>query len=155
LCSILAAVQHDAADMSRSTGAGCFGNRLAVLPAVETFNLPQIRLDAGCLQPKRPGSRTGASLVGLPPVHGAAAFRVVAHQHLAEGRGEGLDVVRKVIAVLEVELVLPALLRRTDRGNAVGDGIAPDRGAELLAGQDAGLFGRRARNQRRTGSRRR
>ena len=46
----------------------------------------------------------------LPRVQSLIALGVVAHQHLAEGRMEGLDVFGEVFAVLEVELFLAALL---------------------------------------------
>ena len=48
----------------------------------------------------------------LATVHCCIAFRVVAHQHLAKGRREGLDVAREVVAELEleVEVVQPARL---------------------------------------------
>ena len=45
----------------------------------------------------------------LPPVQGRVAFRVVAHQHLAESRVESLDVLGEILAVLEIEFVLAAL----------------------------------------------
>ena len=52
---------------------------------------------------------------GLALVQRPVALRVVAHQHLAEGRVEGLDVAREILAILEVELVLAALLGRDRR----------------------------------------
>ena len=58
-------------------------------------------------QPLQPG--------GLRLVQRLVALGVVAHQHLAEGRVEGLDVLGEILAVLEVELVLPALLGRAAR----------------------------------------
>src|SRR3989442_937281 len=59
----------------------------------------------------------------LTPVQGLIALRVVAHQHLAEARAEDLDVVGEVFAVLEVELLLPALLGGAHRGVAAPCGI--------------------------------
>ena len=41
----------------------------------------------------------------LATVHCCIAFRVVAHQHLAKGRREGLDVAREVVAELELEVL--------------------------------------------------
>src|SRR5215813_5842925 len=41
---------------------------------------------------------------GLPAVQHLIAFRVVAHEDLAEGRVEGFDVPGVVVAILEVEL---------------------------------------------------
>ncbi len=76
----------------------------------------------------------------LPLVQGLVALGVVAHEHLAEGRVHRFDVLGEVLAVLEIELVLPALLGGTGRGVAVFRGVAEDGGAELLVHQDAGLF---------------
>ena len=55
---------------------------------------------------------------GLALVQRAVAFGVVAHQDLAEGRIEGLDVAGEILAVLEIELVLPALLGRAGRDDS-------------------------------------
>ena len=81
---------------------------------------------------------------GLALVQSPVAFRVVAHQHLAEGRIERLDVLGEILAVLEVELVLAALLGGAGRGVAVLGGVGENGGAELLVHQDAGLFLRHA-----------
>src|SRR6185369_4179422 len=75
---------------------------------------------------------------GLPLVQRAIALRIIAHQHLTEGRVEGLDMAREILAILEVELLLSALLRRAGGDDALGSGIAEDGGAELLVHQDAG-----------------
>src|SRR5947208_112613 len=77
--------------------------------------------------------------IRLPPVQGGIALRVVAHQHLAEGRADDFDVVGEVFAVLEVELLLPALLGGTHRDIAVRLGIAEDGRPELLVHEDARL----------------
>src|SRR2546427_12074258 len=77
--------------------------------------------------------------IRLPPVQGGIALRVVAHQHLAEGRADDFDVVGEVFAVLEVELLLPALLGGTRRDIAVRLGIAEDGRPELLVHEDASL----------------
>jgi len=45
----------------------------------------------------------------------------------------------KILAIFEVELVLPALLRRAGGDDALGGRVAQDGGAELLVHQDAGL----------------
>jgi hypothetical protein len=76
----------------------------------------------------------------LPLVQRLLALRVVAHQHLAEGRLEHLDVLAELLAVLEVELVLAALLGRASREIALLGRVAQDRGAELLVHEDAGLL---------------
>ena len=73
----------------------------------------------------------------LAPVHLRVALRVVAHEDLAEGGQELLDVAREVVAVLEVELVLTALLRRGGGEEATRPRVAEDRGAELLVDEDA------------------
>src|SRR6185369_6015016 len=67
----------------------------------------------------------------------------------AEGRVEGLDMAREILAILEVELLLSALLRRAGGDDALGSGIAEDGGAELLVHQDAGLLLGRASGERR------
>src|SRR5580692_1912241 len=61
----------------------------------------------------RPGQVVGKLLQPsrLHAVEGLIALGVEAHQHLAKGRSEGLDVPGEVFAVLELELVLAALLR--------------------------------------------
>ena len=79
-------------------------------------------------------------LLCLAPVHLLVALGVVAHEHLREIGVELLDVGAEVLAVLEVELVLPGLLHRHREqqptvlgllGNALGR-------AELLVHQAAG-----------------
>ena len=37
----------------------------------------------------------------------AVALRVIAYQHLAEGRVEGLDMAREILAIFEIELLPP------------------------------------------------
>src|SRR5262245_43849751 len=82
--------------------------------------------------------------VRLALVERPIALGVVAHQHLAEGRAEGLDVRGEVLAVLEVELVLPALLGGACGGVAARPRITKDGRAELLVHQDRGLVLRHA-----------
>src|SRR6266446_6007595 len=77
---------------------------------------------------------------GLPPVQRLIAFRVVANENLAEGRLEHFDVPGEIIAVLEVELRLAALLRRARCGVPLRRRIAKDGGAELLVHEDAGFL---------------
>ena len=43
-------------------------------------------------------------------VAGRCALRIVMHQHLGKRRREGRDMVGKLLAVVELELVMPALL---------------------------------------------
>src|SRR5207302_1251852 len=88
----------------------------------------------------------------LPLVQRAVALRIVAHQDLAEGRVEGLDMAGEILTILKVELLLAALLRRTGGGGALGGRVAQDRGAELLVDEDAGLGGGRAAGQRPPGA---
>src|SRR5262249_1190931 len=76
----------------------------------------------------------------LPLVQGLLPLGVVTHQHLAEGRVHRLDVFGEVLAVLEIELVLAALLGRAGRDVAAAVGVAEDGGAELLIDQDARLL---------------
>ena len=47
---VLAAAQHDAADLIAAAGARRRHDRLAILAPIEAFDLPEIRLDAGVLQ---------------------------------------------------------------------------------------------------------
>src|SRR5262249_47948223 len=83
----------------------------------------------------------------LAAVYCLVALGVVAHQNLAERRSEGLDVLGEVLAVLEIELLLPALFGRA------GGYVPPRRrvlkygSTELLIDQDAGfLLGDSGRN---------
>jgi hypothetical protein len=85
----------------------------------------------------------------LPPVQCAVALGIIADQHLAEGRVEGLDMLHKILAILEVELVLPALLSRTGGDNGFDGSVAKDGGAELLIHQDASFFSGHASGARR------
>src|SRR6185503_8482114 len=50
LLIVLAAAEHDAADAIASAGPGRCHDRLAILSAIEAFDLPQVGLDAGLLQ---------------------------------------------------------------------------------------------------------
>src|SRR2546422_865971 len=80
----------------------------------------------------------------LAAVHIRVALRVVAHEDLAEGGRERLDVARVVVAVLEVELVLAALLRRDGGEKATRPRVAEDHGAELFVDEDTGARFRHA-----------
>src|SRR6266446_2442490 len=73
----------------------------------------------------------------LSPVQRWIALRVIAHQDLAKRRLKGLDMLSEVLAVLEVELVLPALLGGTRERIALGRRIAEDGSTELLVHEDA------------------
>ncbi|HYZ85290.1 MAG TPA: hypothetical protein VE621_12845 [Bryobacteraceae bacterium] len=53
----------------------------------------------------------------LPCIEGAVTFRVVANQHFAERWPKGFDMPGKVLAVFEIEFILPALL------DAAGGGV--------------------------------
>src|SRR5439155_11455912 len=68
------------------------------------------------------------------------AFRVVAHEDLAESRVESFDMRREVLAVLKVEFFLPALFGRTRRRETVCRGITQNSGAKLFVNEDAGLL---------------
>src|SRR5439155_4042725 len=61
-----------------------------------------------------------------------------------EGRRERLDVARVVVAVLEIELVLAALLRRGGGEQGTRPRVAEDRGAELFVDEDTGVRFRHA-----------
>jgi hypothetical protein len=56
---------------------------------------------------------------------------------------------REILAILEIELVLSALLGRAGGDDTPRNRIAQDRGAELLVHQDAGLLLRHASAERR------
>src|SRR5262245_27731284 len=77
---------------------------------------------------------------GLATVQRGITFRVVAHEDLAEGGMEQLDVAREVVAVFEIELRLTALLGGAGGGVSLRRRVAEDGGAELLVDQDAGLL---------------
>jgi len=78
-------------------------------------------------------------LLRLSPVQRRIALRVVAHEHLAKRGLKGLDVPTEVLAVLEVELVLTALLGGAGEHVALGRRIAEDGCAEPLIHEDGSL----------------
>src|SRR5262245_20353410 len=59
----------------------------------------------------------------LPLIESLVAFRVVAHQNLAESRVESFDMRREFFAILKLELFLPALFGRTRRRETLCRGI--------------------------------
>ena len=71
-------------------------------------------------------------------VHAGVAVRVVAHQHLEEGRIEFLDVLPEVVSILEVELVLTALLGGHGEDQLLFLRLAEDVAPELLVDEDPG-----------------
>ena len=90
--------------------------------------------EAACVEPVAEPSQP----LGLSPVQLGVAARVVADEHLRVGRVEGGDVLAEVVAVLEVELVLAALLDghrelSAERGRGPRD-VRP----ELLVDEDPG-----------------
>src|SRR4029077_18295413 len=60
------------------------------------------------------------------------------------GWPEGVDMQREILAIFEIEFVLPTLLNAAGGRVVVRRRIAEDRGAELLVGQDSGLLLRHA-----------
>src|SRR2546425_975059 len=106
------------------------------LVAMELFELCLLRRHQELEHelPPRPMEVLGqvAQATRLATVHLRVALRVVAHEDLAEGGPERLDVARVVVAVLEVEFVLAALLRRRGGEKPPRPRVAEDRGAELL-----------------------
>src|SRR5437899_307911 len=123
-----------------------------VLVAVELFQLRALRGHEELeheLSP-RPVEVLGqvAQARRLAAVHLRVALGVVAHEDLAEGGRERLDVACVVVAVLEVELVLPALLRRRGGEKATRPRVAEDRGAELFVDEDSGARLRHATSDR-------
>src|SRR5262252_2570244 len=76
----------------------------------------------------------------LPTVQSPIALGVMADQHLAESGIEGLDVFGEVIAVFELEFLLPALLDRGRERVTARGRVAKDGGPELLVHQDACLL---------------
>src|SRR6185436_6172096 len=118
------------------------GPIVRALVSVELFELRLLRRDEQLEHelPRRPVEILGqvAQATRLATVHLRVALRVVAHEDLAEGRRELLDVTRERVAVLEVELVLAALLRRRGGEKATLPRVSEDRGAELLVDEDAG-----------------
>src|SRR6267378_5117489 len=76
----------------------------------------------------------------LPLIESLFAFRVVAHEDLAESRVESFDMRCEVLAVLEVELFLPALFGRTRRRETLCRSITQNSGAKLFVNEDAGLL---------------
>jgi carbon-monoxide dehydrogenase small subunit len=84
----------------------------------------------------------------LPFVQRAIAFRVVAHQNFAEGWIERCNVACEILAILEIEFVLSAFLRRASGDDIPGRGVAQDGGAKLLVDKDARLILRYAAGER-------
>src|SRR5215467_9529144 len=76
----------------------------------------------------------------LAAIESLVALGVVAHQYLAEGRLEALDVLGELLAVFKVELLLPALLCRTGGRVTLLGGVTKYGRTELLVHQDAGFF---------------
>src|SRR5213593_1789620 len=76
----------------------------------------------------------------LPLIESLFAFRVVAHGDLAESRVESFDMRCEVLAVLEVELFLPALFGRARRRETVCRGITQNSGAKLFVNEDPRLL---------------
>src|SRR6266849_2450843 len=182
LLVVFAPSEDDAPHVGPATAARGGHNLLAVLPPLESFDLPDVGLDLRILklldrlghQPgtelpivglriplepvelglfrgheqleHEPASAVAAQVLGeslqplrLPPVQRRIALRIVAHEHLAKGWLKGLDVLSEVLAVLEVELVLPALLGGTSEHVALRRRIAKDGSTELLIHEDARL----------------
>src|SRR5262249_15133810 len=57
-----------------------------------------------------------------------------------ESRVESFDMRREVLAVLKLELFLPALFGRTCRGETVCRGITQNSGAKLFVNEDPSLL---------------
>src|SRR4029077_11055623 len=76
----------------------------------------------------------------LALIHRLIRLWVVADQHFAERRVERVDMPGKILAVLEVKLILTALLCRTRRTVALLRGIAQDGRAELFVHEDSRLL---------------
>src|SRR5262249_2731408 len=76
----------------------------------------------------------------LPLIESLLTFRVVAHQNLAESRVESFDMRREVLAVLKVELFLPALFGWTRRRETVCRRITQNSGTKLFVNQDPRLL---------------
>ncbi len=82
--------------------------------------------------PMKPAAQTGRLLL----IKRTVPLRIVAHQHLGEGRTNSLDVASEILAIFEVEFFLAAFLSPTGGGKASGLGIPQDRRAELLIQQN-------------------
>jgi hypothetical protein len=80
----------------------------------------------------------------LPLIQPRIVLGVVTDEHLREVRVELQDVLGEVVAVLEVELVLPRFLDRHRQDQAVLLGLGRDRRAELLIDENAGCARLRA-----------
>src|SRR5215831_18310053 len=75
----------------------------------------------------------------LTQIYAPVSLRVVAHQNLAEGRAEGFDVLSEFFAVLEIELVLPALFSGASGDETLRSGIPKNIGANLFVHENAGI----------------
>src|SRR5215467_9931843 len=76
----------------------------------------------------------------LPLIESLIAFSVVAHQNFGESRVESFDMSREVVAVLKLEVFLPALFGRTGRRETVCRGITQNSGAKLFVNEDPRLL---------------
>ena len=96
--------------------------------------------------PTLPVEKVGeaAEAIGLALVHRPIGLGAIADQHLTERRRELLDVPREVVAVLEVELVLPAPFHGAYSQVPVPLRVAQDARAELLVDQDTRVLLRNA-----------
>src|SRR5262245_10944833 len=76
----------------------------------------------------------------LPLIERVLTFWVVTHQNLAESRVESFDMGREVVAVLKVELFLPASFGWRRRRETVCRRIAQNSSAKLFVNKDRGLL---------------
>src|SRR5207244_4683640 len=96
--------------------------------------------------PTLPVEKVGeaAEAIGLGLVHRPIGLGAIADQHLTERRRELLDVPREVVAVLEVELVLPAPFHAAYSQVPAPLRVAQAASAELLVDQDTRVLLRNA-----------
>src|SRR5215831_17249054 len=85
---------------------------------------------------------------GLTAVHLGVSPDVVTDEHIRVGRIEARDVVAELLAELEVELFLTALLHRHRELSAHCERLTGDRSPELLVHEDPGPLELEARVDR-------
>src|SRR5713101_1060236 len=136
---------NDARDLGPAPAASGSHDLPAVLAAVEPLEPVELELFGGHEQLEHEQAfallaqvvRESLQPLCLSSIPRLIALRIVAHQHFAKRRVKGLDMLREVLAILEVEFSLTALLGGTGERIALGRRIAENGSTELLIDQDA------------------
>jgi hypothetical protein len=115
-------------------------SQLPFISSVVASELVELRLFCGNQQLEHEAaplrSREIIGKLAQPPrlalVHDSVALGIVTHEDLAEGWTDAFDMLGKILAIFEIELMLPAFLGRAGGDDALGCRIAKQGRAELL-----------------------